>query len=341
MATVKQLETILNTIRQNSSPEYQSRIPVATQENITAVGDPILKYSAIANEFVNALVNRIAFTIIQSKVKKNPLELFKKGNKPLGDDVQEIFINLAEGQTYDESGAGLLNRKLPDVKVVYHRMNRKDMYKATITQPMLAKAFTSYSNLDSFMTGIINSLYAGDEYDQFLLFKNLFNEAIKEGSIKSVAVTSPTDEESGKEFVKGLKAISTKMTFMSSDYNAYLDVQEEDTKPIKTYTPKENQVILVTAEVDTQIDVEVLASAFNMNKVDFMARRVVVDHFDDPNVLAVLCDIATPQIYDDLYRMESFYNPEALYWNYMLHHWQTISYSVFTNAVAFTKEISA
>lgn len=337
MATIKQLATILNTIRSNAGSEYQARIPEATKDNIVAVGDPILTYGALANEFVNALVNRIAFTIIQSKIKKNPLELFKKGNKPLGDDVQEVFINLANGSTYDESGANLLNRELPDVKTIYHRMNRKDMYKVTINQPMLAKAFTSYSNLDAFMTGVINSLYAGDEYDQFLLFKNIFNSAVSEGHIKSVEVTDPTDEASAKEFVKAVKAISTKMTFMSSDYNSYLEVQEVDNKPIKTYTPKENQIVLITAEADTQVDVEVLAAAFNMNKTDFMARRVVIDHFDDSSVIAVLCDVATPQIYDDLFRMENFYNPEGLYWNYMLHHWQTISYSVFTNAVAFKK----
>lgn len=341
MATIKQLTDILNTIRSNASSEYQERIPEATRDNITSVGDPITKYGAIANEFVNALVNRIAFTIIQSKIKKNPLELFKKGNKPLGDDVQEVFINLAEGSTYDQSGANLLNRKLPDVKTVYHRMNRQDMYKVTINQPMLQKAFVSYSNLDAFLTGIINSLYAGDEYDQFLLFKNLFNDAITKNAIKSVIVTNPTDEASGKEFVKAVKAISTKMTFMSSDFNNYLAVQSEDTKPIKTYTPKENQIILVSAEVDSQIDVEVLAAAFNMNKTDFMARRVVIDSFNDSDVIAVLCDIATPQIYDDMLRMESFYNPEGLYWNYMLHHWQTISYSVFTNAIAFKKEVEA
>lgn len=341
MATIKQLTDILNTIRAQSGSEYQERVPQATRDNIVAVGDPILTHSSIANEFVNALVNRIAFTIIQSKVKKNPLELFKKGNKPLGDDVQEVFINLAEGSTYDESGASLLNRELPDVKTVYHRMNRKDMYKVTINQPMLSKAFTSYSNLDSFITGVINSLYAGDEYDQFLLFKNLFNDAIAKNAIKSVEVTNPTDEASGKEFVKALKAISTKMTFMSSDFNAYLEVQEKDTKAIKTYTPKANQIILITAEADTQVDVEVMAAAFNLDKAEFLARRVVVDHFDDSDVIAVLCDVATPQIYDDLYRMENFYNPEGLYWNYMLHHWQTISYSVFTNAVAFKREIEA
>jgi hypothetical protein len=262
--------------------------------------------------------------------------MFKKGNKPLGDDVQEVFINLAEGSTFDQTGANLLNRKLPDVKVLYHRMNRQDIYKVTINQPMLAKAFVSFNNLQSFINGIINSLYAGDEYDQFILFKNVLNEAINTNGIKLVAVDEVTDEASGKAFVKLLRTLSTNFTFMSSDYNAYLDVQDTDDKPIKTFTPRANQVIVIRSDVDASIDVDVLAAAFNMDKAEFLARRIVIDKFDNPGVMAVLMDIATPQIYDDLYRMESFYNPEGLYWNYMLHHWQTLSYSLFTNAIAFT-----
>lgn len=336
MDNTNTLVNILNTIRDNSSAEYQERVPEATRSNIVAVGDPILNYSPIANEFVSALVNRIAFTIIQSKIRKNPLEMFKKGNKPLGDDVQEVFVNLAEGSTYDQSGANLLNRKLPDVKVVYHRMNRQDMYKVTINQPLLAKAFVSYNNLQSFINGIINSLYAGDEYDQFILFKNVLNEAINTNGIKLVAVDAVEDETTGKAFVKLLRTLSTNMTFMSSDYNAYLDVQSTDNKPIKTFTPRENQVIVIRSDIDASIDVDVLAAAFNMDKAEFLARRIIVDKFDNEGVIAVLMDIATPQIYDDLYRMESFYNPEGLYWNYMLHHWQTLSYSLFTNAIAFT-----
>lgn len=336
MDNTKTLVEILNTIRDNSSAEYQERVPEATRDNIVAVGDPIINYSPIANEFVSALINRIAFTIIQSKIRKNPLEMFKKGNKPLGDDVQEVFINLAEGSTYDQTGANLLNRKLPDVKVVYHRMNRQDIYKVTINQPLLAKAFVSYNNLQSFINGIINSLYAGDEYDQFILFKNVLNEAINTNGIKLVAVDAVEDESTGKAFVKLLRTLSTNMTFMSSDFNAYLDVQSTDIKPIKTFTPRENQVIVIRSDVDASIDVDVLAAAFNMDKAEFLARRIIVDKFDNEGVLAVLMDIATPQIYDDLYRMESFYNPEGLYWNYMLHHWQTLSYSLFTNAIAFT-----
>ena len=51
---------IMNMIRANSSVQYQDRIPIATQENFREVGNFILNYEPARNEFLNALVNRIA-----------------------------------------------------------------------------------------------------------------------------------------------------------------------------------------------------------------------------------------------------------------------------------------
>jgi hypothetical protein len=83
-------------------------------------------------------------------------------------------------------------------------------------------------------------------------------------------------------------------------------------------------------------DVDVLANAFNLSKQEFLARKIAIDFFPVEGVKAMLVDIDFPQIYDDLYRMDSFYNPEGLYTNFFLHHWQTISASCLVNAVAFT-----
>lgn len=329
------LINILNTIRSNASEEYQNRIPEATRTNLTTVGDPIINYQSIANEFTDALVNRIAFTIIQSRVAKNPLEILKKGAKPLGDDVQEIFINMATAQTYDAEGKNLLARKLPDVKVIYHRMNRQDQYKVTIGRQQLAKAFTSFNALSDFITGIINSLYSGDAYDEFVLFKKVITDAITGGKIKKVTVTDPTDVASTTEFIKAIKTVSLGMTFPSSNFNAYLDVQSTDTKPVVTWTPTESQVILIDASTSVNVDVDVLAKAFNLTKAEFLAKQIVVDSFADPSVRCVVMDLGTTQIYDDLFEMDSFYNPEGKYMNYYLDHWQTVSLSVFSNAMAF------
>lgn len=69
---------ILNAIRNSASQTYQDRVPVATQNNIKEVGNPIITFEAIQNEFLHALVNRIGRVLITSKSYENPLKRFKR-----------------------------------------------------------------------------------------------------------------------------------------------------------------------------------------------------------------------------------------------------------------------
>ena len=161
---------ILDTIRAQASKEYQDRIPETSRATLQAIGEQILNYTPSMNEFLTSLTNRIALTVINNKIAHNPLAILKKGGVPLGSDIQEIFINMSEGKTFDPSGANLLQRELPDVKALYYRMNRKGFYKKTITKPELRLAFTSYTEMETLITGVINSIYSGDNYDEFVLF---------------------------------------------------------------------------------------------------------------------------------------------------------------------------
>ena len=67
MANTETMVNVLNTIRANASPSYQERVPQATQDNITAVGNPLLEYNATMNEFLTSLVNRIGLVIVRNK----------------------------------------------------------------------------------------------------------------------------------------------------------------------------------------------------------------------------------------------------------------------------------
>lgn len=330
------LELMLNTIRSNASQEYQDRIPVATQTNLSDVGGALLADVNLANEFTNALMNKVAFTFVHSKIFKNPLQVLKKGTKPLGDSVEEIFVNYAKAESFDADGVSLLNRKLPDVKAIYHTMNRKDKYKVTISMEMLAKAFRSYGDLGAFYNNIINSLYNGDNYDEFILFKDLLTNAIDKEYMKTITIADPcTSQENATKFVKAIKTISGGMVFPSKEYNGYLKAQSTDDKPVVTFTEVADQLIIIDNATNVAIDVDVLANAFNLSKQEFLARKIVVDAFPDAGVRAMIVDKAFTQIYDDLYQLRRFENGEGLYENYILHHWQTISASPLVNAVAF------
>lgn len=328
-------QEMLNTIRDNASAEYQARIPEATQTNLADVGAVLLEDVNLANEFTSALMNKVAFQFVHDKIFSNPLSILKKGTKPIADTVEEVFVNYAKAESFDAEGSSLLNRKLPDVKAIYHNMNRKDKYKVTISMEMLSKAFRSYGALNTFYNTIINSLYNGDNLDEFILFKDLLKKSVDKKLMKTIVCADPvTSAENAKEFIKQVKTISSGMVFPSKEYNGYLESQSKDKTPVTTFTEIKDQYIIIDNATNVAIDVDVLANAFNLSKQEFLARKIVVDAFPDASIRAMIVDKDFTQIYDDLYQLRRFENAEGLYENYILHHWQTISASSLVNAVA-------
>lgn len=342
------LVTILNTIRTNASQTYQDRIPEATRTNIEDIryamidGDNIM----VANEFMNTLLNKLVKSYVHTKMFQNPLKALKKGTKPLGDAVEEIYNNFLKGSEYDPSGANLLKRNLPDTKTVYHRMNYKMQYPVTVSREALSKAFMSYDALQSYITNIINALYNSAELDEFINTKQLIASALAKGAMKTVEVADPTaGAAEGQEFIKSVKTISGLMTFPSVEYNSYLAAQDKDTKPIVTFSRKAEQVLILPTAVDTSVNVDVLATVFNMSVAEFNdTKKIVIDEFpvvDGKPVYGVLVDEAFFQIFDDLFTITSFNNGMGLYENYYLNVWQTLAYSILVNAVAFVGETAA
>lgn len=336
---------ILNTIRDNSSSLYAERVPEATLSNLTKVGNAIMEYESTRNEFTSSLVNRIAFTIVSNRRFKNPLSVLKKAGKPFGTDIEEIYVNPVTAVTYDGSNTSdMLKVSKPDIKTIFHRMNRQDKYPVSISDAQLTRAFTSAGEMEKLITGIITAMYSGDEMDEYMLMRNLVSSSITGGKIPALYIDFDGEEESCKDLVKLIKTLALNFTFPSKDYNGYnclnaIKIESKTVTPCVTWTPKENQVFLIRSDVDASTDVEVLAKAFNMDKTSFLERKIVVDSFGDDDTLCVICDENIFEVRDDQYCVRSFDNGSNLTTNYWLHHWQTISLSLFGNAVAIKKNV--
>ena len=332
-------ELMLQTIRSNASERFKELIPEVTEQSLDEIGRTIVDDKDLKEEFLGLLMNNVAFRHIHDKNYKNHLHMLKKGKKPMGNTIEEVFIQFAKGDVYDPEGVDLLKRNLPEVKRIYHTRNRKSKYKVTINDDDLLTAFRSFADFGVFYNKVINSLSNGDERDEFLLFKNLFKDAIEQGYVKIIKIDDPNaSAANATKFIKQIKTVSRNMTYPSTEYNGYLTAQSDDDKAIETFTDIPSQLIIIDTETDVTFDVDVLANAFNLSKQDFLARKIPVDFFPIEGVKAMLVDIDFPQIYDDNYKLTSFYNAEGLYTNYYLHHWQTISASCLVNAVAFTTQ---
>ena len=287
------------------------------------------------------MINKIALTVVHNKTLLNPLRVLKKGTQPLGSDIEEIFTNMAQAETYDPSGQNLLKVTKPDVKVIYHRLNRRDVYPVTIYDDELKLAFTNWGKMGELITSIINSLYSGDNKDEYILSKKLIGSVIENEYAKIVEVDFE-DADDSKELAKAIQKFSGYMKYPKSDFNSYIKKVLEDNpnsteKPVITWTPTEDQILLIRSDVLVDINFDVLANVFQLEKAELKNMILEVDDFGEggENCLAMLCDRSAFEIRDNKYETKSFYNGNGLYWNYWLHHWQTYSFSSFANAIAF------
>lgn len=344
---------ILNVIRQNASYEYQSQVPVITQAtDIPKVGAVIYGTPALANQFLNALINRIAMVRVQSATFNNPYRDLKKGYIEYGETIEDIFVSIAKVVEYtpEKGEEREFKRTLPDVRSLFHVINWRVMYPVTIQDEDLKQAFLSIEGVQDLIAKIVDSVYTAAEYDEFLLFKYLLIKNITKGKLKPISIGDGTDL---KKAAVSFRGTSNLLPFMSDQYNA---------ANVYTTTPRNNQHIFMDATFNAQFDVDVLASAFNMDKANFMGRLHLIDYFNTfdnkrfetirknstgleevtdeeltlmRNVKAVLVDENFFQVYDNKDQFTEKYVASGLYWNYFYHVWKTVSTSDFSNAVVF------
>ena len=330
---------VLNTIRDNASQQYQDRVPEATRNNIEEVGEAItdLNNAVVYNEFISTLANMIYAPMLIKKSWTNPLGKFKKGKKTFGDTVEEVYNNFIKAQTFDQTGSGLLTRHLPDTKVVFHRMNRQDSYVLTDSPESLAKAFKSYEGVAEYLENLFTTIRNSAELDEYVLMRNLFEEAYNNNAMVVVSVADPqASEANAKAFIKTIKTVSGDMAFANSNNNAYLTAQSDDNKPIVTFSRKDEQVLIVDNPTNITCDIDVVASSFNKSIVEFNdTQKEVIDAFPVDGMIAALVDRNFFQVYDDLFTFREFENGLGLYRNHILHVWQTLGYSILCNAVCF------
>ena len=346
---------ILNTIRANASLEYQASVPeISDVRDIPKVGEALWGYPNLANQFLGALINRIASVRVKAATFNNAYAELKKGYLEFGETVEEVFVQIAKAREFspEKAEARELKRTLPDVRAAFHTMNWRVEYPITIQNNDLKMAFLSESGVQDLIARIVDSIYTAAEYDEFLLFKYLIIKAVAHGKMYPVAFDATTMKTGAIAF----RGTSNKLTFMSNAYNA---------SGVHTTTPKADQYIFMDAEFNAAYDVEVLAAAFNMDKAEFMGKLKLIDDFTTfdnerfaqirsnsdfieevtaaelalmADVKAVLVDREWFQVYDNLAQFDEKYVASGMYWNYFYHVWKTVSSSPFSNAVVFVDD---
>ena len=333
---------ILNTIRNNADSLYQTRVPEATQNNISEIGRVFSQYNEVYNTFISTLIHKIGLTIIQTKSFTNKLKKFKSGTLLSEQDIEEIFVEQfrsAEG-AYDPNGGmaeggihPFKRRTYQDVQVMYHRMNRQDKYVITLSKLDVIRAFRSASTLDAFITAQFNSIYTGAEYDEYIHMKQLFAEAIANTDEPMVTYNVPALDgtvDSARAFIRTAKKAVKDLEYPSIEFNP---------AHVKTMSDASNLVMFVNKDVAVHLDVDLYAQIYGPDYAKMGVTVVELDNFgsDDTGTYALICDKDWFKVYDTLNEFEELKNPEGLYTNYWLHVWQILSYSKFKNVIRLAK----
>ena len=353
---------VLNAIRNYATTNYKDYVPYAqpNAESIRAVGAIIMDSPQLQNEFVQALINRIGMVLIENKMLENQWAVFKKGVMEYGEAIESVFVDIAKVFDYDAGVAEneVYKRQIPDIKSQFFIINYQKFYKQTIQEDTLRKAFLSERGLFDLTDKIVLALINGEANDEFLVMKYMLARNILNGKLKVVEIPA-VSVGNAKAIVSVIKGVSNKFTFPNREFNQ---------AGVMNQSKKDEQYLICDSVFDSTIDVEVLASAFNMDKAEFSGRRMLVDGFGSldqerlamifdgdssyvplsdeelealQSIPAILVDKDYFVLIDNMRRMTTKYNEQGLYWNYWLHTWKTFGTSAFSQAVVFVPSTSS
>ena len=351
------LQTALNQIRESvvsDNKVYQEQIPVVSElTSSQAYGQALLSLpSDMRNKFISSLVNRISYTAFEVKYFNNPLRDLQRNELPLGAIGQNIYINPARGRVYNiDDFAGLLAKYESDIKSEYTPINFDVQYPVTIVRKELEKAFTSWGDLERFLSGITTSLYNGAYIDDYKFTKKLITNAYTQNAVQMETYTfagaTPTEAEL-KGLVKKLRTDYKNFQIPSVNYNAWAKVGGYG-RAIVSWSDPEDIIVFVNNQLGADIDVDVLASAFNMDKTDLVGRIYYVEDFnltddegsvqvDGSDIIAFICDRRWFKIEQKDMFLDEFYNANNRSWQTYLSVIKAFNFSFFANAKMYVKQ---
>lgn len=284
------------------------------------------EYTIKKQEFLNSVVNKIGKQIYSDTAYVNPLKRLKKGFIENAHDIEEIYIARAVGVDFDAEGAGALDRVKPTVKTQYHQESWDKSYQVTLQDKEVRKGFTTKEGINQLSNHIMESLHTGSEVEEYDKVIELL-DTIAENSKKKIQIADVTDNETAKAFTKTLKKTINKMGRRTTDFAT-----------VENHCKPSQMVLFLNEDVDVEIDVELLATAFNMTKtqINETTKILMPQLKTQTGVKAILMDERALQIYDLFYELEPQRNAKGKFTNHFLSVEKMFSWSNLVNICVFT-----
>lgn len=323
-----------NAIRNSSDTAYQRAVPMANANNLEAVSQAIVGRQRVFSSFYG---NSLKFFASLNSTPHYQDDLTRKLLHRVvqnGAEVELNFIGQMNEQIYSTSDSStLLNVERPQMVSLYGRANRFSRYPLTISLQS-ARQIMQSSGTQSLIDAFMGSMRTKAEIDSRNYAKLIFKQCYDNGGmiIKEVGDVDK-DTDTVKKFAQQLRKDYLNMRQPSNrePYNVF--GAENPTEP-------DNLLTVFTTDIQALMDVQVFASAFNMEKTAFLGSQLPINDFLDSNVLALLFDKQLFQVFDILdYQTEGFNDPSNLMTHFYLHIWQAYTYFSVFNGVAYVRTV--
>ena len=314
-----------------SSSNFRSTIGDPNETSSLDFMNGLLEYpDTLGVEFMN-LATRIGKVIAHRNILTNKLAPFKMENMPLGYTMEEYFVECAKEHAYDQADAEntLFKRSLPDIKTAFYVVNRKSYYPATITDDDLRKYFVTWDGVNSLIARIVDSMYNGDNKDDYNYMKSALVTHYENGHMKIVNTSAVTDTDTAKELARKITEYVSYLTEPTNEYNAMAVTKQNEYDDI---------YVILNGKTNSYLNIDWLAQTFQLEFAQFKTHVLVLPTLPSTaqgTIEAIVCDSEIYRVFDQKYSVGVAYNAKGLYWNYFLHHWEGIATSRFANAIAF------
>lgn len=314
-----------------ASPNFKSTIGDPNEVSSLEFMNGLLEYpDTLGVEFMN-LATRIGRVLARRNILTNKLAPFKMENMALGYTMEEYFVECAKEHAYDQGDAEntLFKRELPNIKTAFYVVNRKSYYPATITDDDMRKYFVSWDGVNSLIARIVDSMYNGDNKDDYNYMKSALVRHYENGLMKIVKTSAVTNTDTAKELARKITEYVSYLTEPTNEYNAMAYTKQNDYDDI---------YIILNAKSNSYLNIDWLAQTFQLEFAEFKAHVLVLPTLPSTSpgtIEALVVDSEIYRVFDQKYSVGVAYNAKGLYWNYFLHHWEGIATSRFANAIAF------
>lgn len=302
--------TVLERAWLSGSNDFQQRIPNPSIAGYAATVDNL--FAPMNNDMFNefcGLLNGIAATYVDIRRFENPLAILKRDTREwrFGFSERHLAVHYLQGHSPRFDDETLLKCEKPEFEEWFYSLNYENRFEFSWSRYEIAQAFAADGyGYDDLLSATITQMLSSAAYDEMNTMLQTFAEADQRmgGLYRYNISAAPTDEATAKELLKGIRAVAGRMRFPSMVYNHL---------PVPVHTDGTRLVLFVLPEVMASLDVDALASVFQLPKADpseILYRIIEVPEFPIPNVYAILADEDFIYWRDYMTGMEPpFYNP--------------------------------